>query len=100
VLAAVVLSLCATTVVLTTLFRRELSRRKAAQRATAALNAELQQLASTDALTGLSNRRRFDEVLERECRRAMRTGKPLSLLILDADYFKGFNDRYGRVSVD
>ncbi|WP_080579837.1 sensor domain-containing diguanylate cyclase [Methylorubrum extorquens] len=100
VLAAVVLSLCATTVVLTTLFRRELTRRKAAQRATAALNAELQQLASTDALTGLSNRRRFDEVLERECRRAMRTGKPLSLLILDADYFKGFNDRYGHQQGD
>lgn len=100
VLAAVVLSLCATTIVLTTLFRRELTRRKAAQRATAALNAELQQLASTDALTDLGNRRRFDEVLERECRRATRTGKPLSLLILDADHFKGFNDRYGHQQGD
>ncbi|CAO4140507.1 sensor domain-containing diguanylate cyclase [Methylorubrum aminovorans] len=100
VLAAVVLSLCATTIVLTTLFRRELTRRKAAQRATAALNAELQQLASTDALTGLGNRRRFDEVLARECRRATRTGKPLSLLILDADHFKGFNDRYGHQQGD
>ncbi|UYW24858.1 sensor domain-containing diguanylate cyclase [Methylorubrum extorquens] len=100
VLAAVVLSLCTTTVVLTTLFRRELTRRKAAQRATAALNAELQQLASTDALTGLGNRRRFDEVLERECLRATRTGKALSLLILDADHFKGFNDRYGHQQGD
>ncbi|OHV15820.1 hypothetical protein BK022_16290 [Methylorubrum extorquens] len=100
VLAAVVLSLCTTTIVLTTLFRRELTRRKAAQRATAALNAELQQLASTDALTGLGNRRRFDEVLERECLRATRTGKALSLLILDADHFKGFNDRYGHQQGD
>ena len=100
VLAAVVLSLCATTVVLTTLFRRELTRRRAAQRATAALNAELQKLASTDALTGLDNRRRFDEVLARECQRATRTGKPLSLLILDADHFKGFNDRYGHQQGD
>lgn len=100
VLAIVVLSLCATTVVLSTLFRRELTRRKAAQRATAALNAELQQLATTDALTGLGNRRRFDEALARECRRFARTGKPLSLLILDADHFKGFNDRYGHQQGD
>lgn len=100
VLAAVVLSLCATTVVLTTMFRRELTRRKAAQRATAALNIELQRLATTDALTGLANRRRFDEILARECRRRARTSQPLSLLILDADHFKGFNDRYGHQQGD
>ncbi|KQT45629.1 hypothetical protein ASG52_15925 [Methylobacterium sp. Leaf456] len=100
VLGTVFLSLCATTVVLTALFQRELLRRKAAQQNMAALNAELQQLATTDALTGLSNRRRFDEVLARECRRAARVGKPLSLLMLDADHFKSFNDRYGHQQGD
>lgn len=100
VLGTVFLSLCATTVVLTALFQRELIRRKAAQQATAALNAELQQLATTDALTGLGNRRRFDETLARECQRAMCVRQPLSLLILDADHFKGFNDRYGHQQGD
>ena len=63
--------------------------------ATIALNVELELLATTDGLTGLSNRRRFDEVLAREWSRAVRTSQPLSLILLDADSFKGFNDRYG-----
>ncbi|MCI9880205.1 MULTISPECIES: sensor domain-containing diguanylate cyclase [Methylobacterium] len=95
VLGAVVLSLCATTIVLTGLFRRELHQRKAAEQAALDLNVQLEKLATTDALTGLANRRRFDDVLGREWRRAVRNQLPLSLLVLDADYFKGFNDRYG-----
>ncbi|WP_158807871.1 GGDEF domain-containing protein [Beijerinckia sp. L45] len=57
-------------------------------------------LATTDALTGLLNRRRFDEALARETRRAVRKARPLSLLLLDADCCKGFNDRYGHQKGD
>jgi diguanylate cyclase (GGDEF)-like protein len=87
-LGAIVLALCAATMILTWLFRREIRDHKGAAQA-------LETLATTDALTGLYNRRRFDEVLSRECRRALRTQSPLSLILLDADCFKGFNDRYG-----
>ena len=52
-------------------------------------------LAAKDALTGLANRRTFDETLTAEVRRASRAGSPLSLLMLDVDCFKIFNDTYG-----
>jgi diguanylate cyclase (GGDEF)-like protein len=99
-LGSVVLCLCAVTMLLTWLFGRELQQRRRAETATAALNVELETLATTDALTGLANRRRFDEVLGREWRRSVRSRQPLSLLILDADCFKGFNDRYGHQKGD
>ena len=56
---------------------------------------ELKRLAQTDALTGLPNRRRLDEAQSEEWRRAARMGGPLSLLLLDADRFKSYNDLYG-----
>jgi diguanylate cyclase (GGDEF)-like protein len=59
------------------------------------LNERLLRQATTDELTGLSNHRRFQEVLEREVRRAQRTGLPLSIALLDVDDFKGFNDQHG-----
>ncbi|MGU3540395.1 sensor domain-containing diguanylate cyclase [Methylobacterium sp. A54F] len=99
-LGAVVLGLCGLILILTWWLLRELAQRKAAEQATATLNAELQQLATTDALTGLRNRRRFDEVLSREWQRAIRTCQPLSVLLLDADHFKRFNDRYGHQQGD
>ena len=99
-LGSVVASLCAVTMLLTWLFSRELRQRRRAEQATAIINAELQALATTDALTGLANRRRFDEVLAREWRRCVRTQQPLSLIILDADFFKSFNDRYGHQKGD
>jgi diguanylate cyclase (GGDEF)-like protein/PAS domain S-box-containing protein len=52
-------------------------------------------LAATDGLTGLANRRAFDEALEREWRRTLREGTQMSLLLLDIDHFKNFNDLYG-----
>jgi diguanylate cyclase len=55
----------------------------------------LQRLVYLDPLTGLGNRRHFDTVAGSELRRAVRTGKPLSLLICDVDHFKQCNDRYG-----
>jgi diguanylate cyclase (GGDEF)-like protein len=55
----------------------------------------LQQLLSTDSLTGIANRRRFDGALKREWRRCRRAGAPLSLLMIDVDYFKSYNDKFG-----
>jgi diguanylate cyclase (GGDEF)-like protein/PAS domain S-box-containing protein len=55
----------------------------------------LAELAMTDGLTGLLNRRAFDDIMEREWRRTIREGSQTSLLLLDVDHFKGFNDLYG-----
>ena len=63
-------------------------------------NRKLEELSNTDDLTGLSNRRRFDEVLASECARAKRTGLPLALIMLDVDHFKKYNDRYGHQAGD
>jgi diguanylate cyclase (GGDEF)-like protein len=73
--------------------RRELARRVKAEEALA-----LQ--ARTDSLTGLPNRRYFDEALAREWRRAQRARAPLGLLMIDADHFKSFNDRFGHQAGD
>ncbi len=63
-------------------------------------NAVLAQLASRDGLTGLANRRTFDEVLDTEWRRAQRLQQPLALLMLDVDHFKRYNDTYGHLGGD
>lgn len=60
-----------------------------------AKNQELDQMAIRDPLTGLYNRRFFDEVLGREWRRFQRTGEPFTLVIMDMDGFKRINDRHG-----
>ncbi|MGE4064048.1 MAG: diguanylate cyclase [Rhodospirillaceae bacterium] len=56
---------------------------------------ELVRLARTDGLTGLYNRRTFDDILLREWRRLARTGEPLSIVMMDVDHFKLYNDTYG-----
>jgi diguanylate cyclase (GGDEF)-like protein len=61
---------------------------------------ETRQLAITDPLTGLANHRQFYNQLSREVRRAQRYERPLSLLMLDLDLFKQFNDRYGHLAGD
>jgi diguanylate cyclase (GGDEF)-like protein len=61
---------------------------------------ELEQLAETDGLTGLVNRRAFDAALDRAIRRARRTKVPLSLLLLDLDHFKALNDTAGHLAGD
>ncbi|MFO7622766.1 MAG: sensor domain-containing diguanylate cyclase [Anaerolineales bacterium] len=63
-------------------------------------NERLAQLASTDALTGLYNRRAFDDHLTAQIRLMKRMGRPLSLLLVDIDDFKQYNDRYGHLAGD
>lgn len=63
-------------------------------------NRELTRLSQVDGLTGVANRRNFDETLEREWRRAARTGQAVSVLIVDVDRFKQFNDGYGHQAGD
>jgi len=63
-------------------------------------NRRLKELATTDELTGLWNRRRFLEMLAQECRRAGRSGADLALAMLDLDHFKVVNDTYGHALGD
>lgn len=61
---------------------------------------ELRQAAHTDGLTGVYNRRKFDEMITVEWQRAIRIGQPLALLMMDIDYFKAFNDHNGHLAGD
>lgn len=69
-------------------------------RRSAEANVRLEELVHLDGLTGTYNRRHFDATLKIEWSRAMRESKPLSLLMLDVDFFKQFNDRYGHLAGD
>jgi diguanylate cyclase (GGDEF)-like protein/PAS domain S-box-containing protein len=73
---------------------------KQSEQALRDLNLRLSELAETDALTNLLNRRAFDRVLYQGIESAGRGGGPLSLLLLDVDYFKAFNDTYGHAAGD
>jgi two-component system chemotaxis family response regulator WspR len=63
-------------------------------------NAELERLSSLDGLTGIANRRSFDNTLEKEWKRALRDQSSLSLILIDIDYFKPYNDTYGHLKGD
>ena len=88
-LAALALLVAAVTIFLT----REMSRRAAAEEM-------LAMLAVTDGLTGLKNRRYFDDAIEREWQRSQRHRTPLALLMIDADHFKAYNDLFGHQAGD
>lgn len=72
---------------------RDISDRKRAERT-------LQEMATTDALTGIANRRKFDQLLENEIKRATRYQLPLTLVLFDIDHFKRINDTYGHTAGD
>ena len=97
---ALLLVLSGATLALCLLFRREMLRRLTAEQALVASAGHLQVMASTDPLTGLANRRAFGERLGEAWQDAARARAPLSLLMMDADCFKAFNDAYGHPAGD
>ena len=92
-IGAVMLALIAFAIVVMLVLAREISRRAEAE-------GKLEEMATTDALTGLRNRRKFDLTIENEWHRAMRHRTPLSLLMIDADHFKAYNDTHGHQAGD
>ena len=81
-------------------FMFDISERKKTEEHLIRLQKQLEEYSFQDGLTGIANRRMFDTVLEREWSSAQRSGLPLSLLMLDIDYFKQFNDHYGHIKGD
>ena len=79
---------------------RDITERKQAEEMLDEYNQKLEALSITDGLTGLANRRHFDETLAQEYSRHARSEAALSLILLDIDYFKAFNDTYGHVKGD
>jgi diguanylate cyclase (GGDEF)-like protein/hemerythrin-like metal-binding protein/PAS domain S-box-containing protein len=79
---------------------QEITKRKRAEEALEKSNRKLEALSNTDGLTGIANRRRFDEAMAQEYARHARSGAELSLILLDIDHFKLFNDYYGHVAGD
>lgn len=78
----------------------DVTRMKLAELALHTTTNKLKQLVRIDGLTDLLNRRAFDEAIEAEIRRSARAATPLSLLLVDVDCFKAYNDRYGHVAGD
>ncbi len=81
-------------------FMFDISERKRTEEKVLGLQKELEDLSFKDGLTGVANRRRFDAVLEEEWTSARTTQKPLSLMMIDIDFFKQYNDHYGHVPGD
>jgi len=92
-IGATMLALIVFVLAATLIAAREITRRTEAEE-------RLEELATTDALTGLKNRRKFDTTIESEWRRAMRHRTPLALLMIDADHFKSYNDNHGHQAGD
>ncbi|MDR4509434.1 MAG: diguanylate cyclase [Candidatus Brocadiaceae bacterium] len=80
--------------------KQEMDKRKEIAQKLEEANRKLQILSSLDGLTGISNRRHFDEVLDKEWRRAFRNGNFLSVILMDIDFFKSYNDNYGHQAGD
>jgi diguanylate cyclase (GGDEF)-like protein/PAS domain S-box-containing protein len=81
-------------------FMFDISERKRTEQQLITLQKELEELSFRDGLTGVANRRRFDALMELEWSNARRNRQPLSLIMLDIDYFKQYNDCYGHLEGD
>jgi diguanylate cyclase (GGDEF)-like protein/PAS domain S-box-containing protein len=81
-------------------FMFDISERKKSEQELVRLHRELEELSFKDDLTDIPNRRMFNTVMEREWARARREHQPLSLILMDIDYFKQYNDRYGHLQGD
>lgn len=92
-IGAVVLALILFVLASTLVLAREIGRRAVAED-------RLEEMATTDALTGLRNRRKFDQLIDMEWRRAMRQKTQVALLMIDADHFKAYNDTFGHQAGD
>jgi diguanylate cyclase (GGDEF)-like protein/PAS domain S-box-containing protein len=79
---------------------RDITERKKAEETLNRYHDFLENLSVTDGLTGIANRRRFDQCIDMEWRRAIRNKSPISLIMMDIDYFKTFNDSYGHLAGD
>lgn len=93
IIGLLMLGLCATNVALIVFLARALKRRAKAEH-------DFAVMATIDSLTGLCNRRRFDEAIDLEWRRALRRRQPVAMLMIDADKFKNFNDQFGHQAGD
>lgn len=82
------------------LLQQEIEKRQKIEAILFKANQKLENLAALDGLTQISNRRRFDECLAQEWRRLAREQLPLSLILIDVDYFKLYNDSYGHQAGD
>ncbi|MDG1581789.1 sensor domain-containing diguanylate cyclase [Pseudomonas sp. GOM6] len=81
-------------------FMFDISERKKTEEQLLALQKQLEEYSYKDGLTGINNRRMFDSVLDVEWASAQRSRRPLSLILLDIDFFKQFNDHYGHIQGD
>ena len=80
--------------------KQEIDQRKDNEKKLLAMNETLQRLSFVDGLTGIPNRRYFDQLLDQEFRRASRDKRWLSMIMIDIDYFKNYNDTYGHQQGD
>jgi len=81
-------------------FMFDISERKTTEEKLIVLQKELEELSFKDGLTGIPNRRMFDSIMEAEWANALRNHQPLSVIMIDIDYFKQYNDHYGHIQGD